>query len=156
MPGKTPAPDPREAPSLARVLLVEDHDALRDAFAELISADDELIVPVAVRSAEEALSRFREAAPDLAVVDISLPGMDGLELVRRLRRLEPELPVVVLSSHSVERWEAPALEAGARAYLVKSRAPRELIAVIRDALEHAGDHPHPSATGPGGQPSSAR
>ncbi len=139
--------DPRASTSLARVLLVEDHPALRDAVAELISADEGLVVPVAVQSAEEALARFREADPDLAVVDISLPGMDGIELIRRLRRLEPDLPIVVLSSHSVERWEGPALEAGARAYLIKSRAPRDLVAVIRETLSHDGHrHHHVSAT----------
>ncbi len=130
------------ASNLARVLLVEDHAALRDAVAELISADADLYVPVAVQSAEEALARFREADPDLAVVDISLPGMDGIELIRRLRRLEPDLPIVVLSSHSVERWEGRALEAGARAYLIKSRAPRDLVAVIRETLSNDGHGPH--------------
>lgn len=136
-------PDSGDSSSkLARVLLVEDHPALRDAVAQLISADDELFVPVAVQSAEEALARFREADPDLAVVDISLPGMDGIELIRRLRRLEPDLPIIVLSSHSVERWEAPALEAGARAYLIKSRAPRDLVAMIRETLSGDGHRPH--------------
>ena len=134
----TTDPEPPEPLAPARVLLVEDHPALRHAVAELISTDRALLVPVAARSAEEALARFREADPDLAVVDISLPGMDGLELIRRLRRLESELPIVVLSSHSVEGWEAPALEAGANAYLLKSRAPSDLLPVIRETLAEVG------------------
>ncbi len=129
------APKPQDPTPPARVLLVEDHPAMREAVAELISADEALFVPVAARSAEEALDRFREAAPDLAVVDISLPGMDGLELIRHLRLLAGDLPIVVLSSHSVEDWEAPALEAGACAYLLKSRAPSDLVPVIRATLE---------------------
>lgn len=137
-----------EPPPPARVLLVEDHAALRNAVAELISADEALFVPVAARSAEEALARFGEADPDLAVVDISLPGMDGLELIRRLRRLECDLPIVVLSSHSVEDWEAPALEAGARAYLLKSRAPSELVPVIRATLAQTRTGLPASGTGP--------
>lgn len=135
-----------------RILLVDDDESLRHALAEMIDQADGLAVSAAVGSAEEALERLDEVHPDLAVVDISLPGANGITLTRLLRRRLPGLPVLVLSSLAPAQMERPALAAGALAYLNKPHAIVELIAIIRsaldrdDGLEHRHAHDHHAAT----------
>lgn len=117
-----------------RILLVEDHEAMRVAVAELIETDRRLAVWAATGSAEEALERLETGWPDLAVVDLDLPGMQGLELVAELHRRSPELPVLVLSSHPADRYETAALDAGALGYLPKERAAFELVELVDELL----------------------
>lgn len=121
-------------PEARHILLVEDHPAMRDAVAELIESDDQLDVLAAVETAEEALELVRAQRPDLAVVDLNLPGMHGLELVSRLDQMMPDVPVVVLSSHASERFGPVALDAGARAYVEKIRTTSDLLRTVRSIL----------------------
>lgn len=128
------------------ILLVEDHEPMRQAVAELIEADDQLDVLAAVESAEEALELLGSERPDLAVVDLNLPGMHGLELVAELERRVPGVPVVVLSSHSSELYAPVALDAGARAYIEKIRTTSELVSTVRAILDmpaHPRRAPYP-------------
>lgn len=156
-----------------KILIVEDRESLRCAVEELIETDTELTVCAAEESAEDALAALEGGdalEPDLAVVDISLPGMNGLELTTRLSELRPRMPVLILSSHPPEIYERPALAAGARAYLAKSRTASDLLAAIHRLLENphggggsraprrangaksanpaAGDHPDPHLSDP--------
>ncbi|MGD2115908.1 MAG: response regulator transcription factor [Acidobacteriota bacterium] len=120
------------------VLVVDDHDAMRQALMELIETCDELRVSAAAASAEEAVEVLGRAHPDLVVADVELPGMSGIELTRLLHELRPDLPVLVLSSHPPGRFEQPALDAGACAYLVKREAARSLVPIILEHLNGAG------------------
>lgn len=122
--------DSRPSPASRRILLVEDYRDMREALAELIETDDQLQVQGAFETAEEALDRLEDGVPDLAVIDLDLPGMDGLELAAELRRRAPRLPVVILSSHSPLRYEEAARRAGARCYLAKDRAAFELVDTV--------------------------
>lgn len=126
---------PAELPQPRRILLVEDHPAMREAVTELLETDDELDVLAAVESAEDALELLESRGPvDLAVVDLNLPGMHGLELVAELDR-RAHIPVIVLSSHSSERYGPVAIDAGARAYVEKIRTAAELIDTVRQVLD---------------------
>lgn len=127
-----------------RVLLVEDHDAMRSAVAELLETDERLTVWGAAESAEVALDLMDgdpaglaadDGVPDVAVVDLDLPGMNGLELTEELHRRSPDLPVVVLSSHPADQYEEEALDAGARTYLPKERAATELVDLVHAVLD---------------------
>lgn len=120
---------------VGRVLLVDDNEPLRLAVNEMIEGADDLEVAASVGSAEEALVVFDTARPDLAVVDITLPGMNGIALLRTLKRREPDLPVVVLSSLAPQRMAPLALDAGAVAYLAKPEGFVELLATIRLGLD---------------------
>ena len=117
------------------ILLVEDHGPMRQAVAELIEADEQLDVLAAVETAEEALELLGKERADLAVVDLNLPGMHGLELVAELERRFPSVPVIVLSSHSSERYGPVARDAGARAYIEKIRTTTDLVKTVRAILE---------------------
>lgn len=127
-----------------RVLLVEDHDAMRSAVAELLETDERLTVWGSSESAEDALELMDadpagdangDGLPDIAVVDLDLPGMNGLGLTEELHRRSPDLPVVVLSSHPADQYEEEALEAGARTYLPKERAAAELVDLVHAVLD---------------------
>lgn len=117
-----------------RILVVDDHDAMRQALSDLIESREELTVCGAAASAEEAVALFETAGPDLVVADLSLPGMDGIELTRALRDRRPDLPVVVVSSHPPRRYAERALAAGVRAYLPKREAVTALVPTIFESL----------------------
>jgi DNA-binding NarL/FixJ family response regulator len=117
------------------VLLVEDQEAMRMAVAELLETDDRLSVWGSAGSAEDALELLEDGLPDIALVDLDLPGMNGLELTAEIRRLNPGLPVLVLSSHPVAGYEEAALDAGATTYLPKERAAAELLDMIHAVLD---------------------
>jgi DNA-binding NarL/FixJ family response regulator len=129
--------------AVARILLVDDHPILRNAVRQLISGLTDLTVCGEAASVQDALHAVRSLKPDLAIVDLSLGSEDGLDLVRRLRALDPRLPVVVFSMHERAMFGERAFVAGARGYVMKHEAPSQLIGAIREALATTGERPAP-------------
>ena len=119
---------------MTRILLVDDHPLLRQGIAQILEAEPDLSVAGQAGDAEEALSVFDSVAPDLVVTDISLPGMNGLELLKNLLTLHPTLPVLVVSRHDEELYAERAVRAGARGYVSKLAAGDELVIAIRRVL----------------------
>lgn len=119
---------------MTRILLVDDHPLLRQGLALTIEAELDLAVVAQAGSAEEALGRFDEAAPDLVVTDVSLPGMNGLELMRHLLTRAPDLPVLVVSRHDEALYAERAVRAGARGYVSKLAAGDQIVTAIRRVL----------------------
>ena len=124
---------------IRKIFIVEDQDLVRESYEMLIDIEDGLEVCGEAATAEEALERLPATAPDLVLVDVSLPGMSGFELVRRLRDAYPHLPVLVLSGHDHATHGAAAEEAGAVAFLSKHDGPDAIVRSIRRAL-----HPRPA------------
>lgn len=100
-----------------RVVLVEDHPVLQEVLREFVGqlAEECKVMP----DAETALAELETGEPDLMLVDLSLPGMDGIELIKVIRRRYPDLPCAILSGHRSQVYVAKALAAGANAYLLK-------------------------------------
>ena len=121
----------------ASVLLVDDHPILRQGLARLIEGEPDLSVCAEAENAEQALAAVARYRPDLAVVDLSLAGKPGVDLVRHLRQAEPPPRVLVLSMHDEAIWAPRVLQAGACGYVMKQDDPRTLLARLRQAL--AGD-----------------
>jgi len=119
---------------MTRILLVDDHPLLRQGIAQILEAEPDLEVAGQASDAEEALSMFDRIAPDLVVTDISLPGMNGLELLKNLLTLHPNLPVLVVSRHDEELYAERAVRAGSRGYVSKLAAGDELVIAIRRVL----------------------
>lgn len=115
----------------ARVFIVEDHDIVRESYVMLFELEPSLEVCGAVASAEEALEQIEAAAPDLAIIDISLPGMSGLELVEILRASRPELRMLVVTGHDESRYAEASVRAGADGFIKKGSADRILDAIAR-------------------------
>jgi DNA-binding NarL/FixJ family response regulator len=116
---------------LIKVVLVDDHSIVRAGLRRLIEESGDISVVAEAADGKEALQKADEASPQVAVVDISMPGMDGLEVVTRLHFLQPKLPILVLTMHEEEQYVIRALGAGAMGYVTKRSAPEELVRAIR-------------------------
>jgi DNA-binding NarL/FixJ family response regulator len=125
------------------VIVVEDDSRLRSGLSEMISSDPECSCVGAFGSGEEALEKAPPLKPQVAVMDINLPGMDGIECVRLLAEKLPSLQIVMLTVYQDTDSLFRALAAGAHGYLVKPARARDLIAAIRDI--HSGGAPMTSA-----------
>lgn len=115
-----------------RIILVEDHELVRAAVRQALDAAADLEVVTAVGSSEEALEVIPTLRPDVALVDIDLPGMRGPELVRELAPRFPDLWVVMLTVSRAERDLIDSIRSGARGYLRKDLSPDALVRSIRD------------------------
>jgi DNA-binding NarL/FixJ family response regulator len=118
-----------------RILVVDDHPMTRHGVASLLQQQPGLKVSGEVDSARAALAAVRVEPPDLVVVDLSLGERSGLELIKDLHALHPEVPILVFSMHYESLYAERALRAGARGYLMKSEGAAPLIAAVRAVLQ---------------------
>ncbi len=114
-----------------RVLLADDHDILRQGLKMLLSLQQDIEVVGEARTGNQALELARELKPDVVVMDITMPDMDGLEACQRIRSEMPEVQVLMLTMHESEAYFLQALRQGAAGYLVKKAAPTELHMAIQ-------------------------
>ncbi len=114
-----------------RILLVDDHAILRAGLRALLRAEADIEVVDEASDGSEAVAKTERLLPDVALMDISMPVMDGLEATRRIHQSCPEVKVLVLTIHDKEEYLFQVLEAGASGYVVKKSAPNELISAIR-------------------------
>ncbi len=117
--------------SPVRILLVEDHTIVREGLAALVASTSDLEVAGEAGSGERAVALAKTLQPDVAVVDLNLPGIDGVETIERLRAAVPDLGVVVLSMYESPQHVRPAVRAGARGYIVKGAGLSDLLAAVR-------------------------
>ena len=120
--------------SPARILIVDDHPIVRLGIRQMISGDPSLSVCCEADSAEAALQMAQGSNADLAIVDLSLGQVTGLELIRQLHESVPDLPVLVLSMHDEALFAERTLRAGARGYIMKHEAIDGLVGAIRHVL----------------------
>lgn len=133
------------ASSPARVLLADDHALVRHGLRMILEAEPDFIV---AREASDGVDAVEAAATtdiDLAVLDVSMPRMTGLQAARQLRRLQPGVAVLLLSMHANEQYLCDAVRAGAAGYVLKSAVDRELMDACRSSLR-GGGFLYPSAT----------
>ncbi len=121
-----------------RVMLVDDHAVVRMGFKLLLQEDNEIAVVGEADSGEAALKQYAALTPDVVVMDISMPGMGGMEAVSRLLAKDANARVLVLSAHEDSIHPQRLLKAGARGYLSKRSAPEELLQAIRDIAAGKG------------------
>src|ERR1700721_1655432 len=117
-----------------KVLLVDDHPSVRQGMALLINREPDLIVCPDAEESNAALQALESCRPDLAIVDISLPGRDGLELLKMIRARDPQMPVLILSMHGETTYAERALRAGANGYIMKQEATDKVLVAIRRIL----------------------
>lgn len=116
-----------------RVMLVDDHDIVRNGVRLMLSAAEDIEVCGEAANAQDALRIVREQDFEVALVDIALPGKNGLELLRALRTEKPKMAVLMLSTYSEEIYAVRALKLGASGYLTKDSPTATLIAAVRKA-----------------------
>jgi DNA-binding NarL/FixJ family response regulator len=117
-----------------KVFVVDDHPIVRERVAELINQEPDLVVCGEAEDAVQAVKAVAAAAPDIAIVDITLKDTYGIELIKQLRELHPRLPILVLSMHDESLYGERALRAGARGYLTKQEASKKVVDAIRRIL----------------------
>lgn len=120
-----------------KIFIVEDHEVVRESYVMLFDMAEDLEVCGDVASAEEALERIPDAAPDLVLVDVSLPGMNGLELIRRLLQDDPTLTALVITGHHDDQYRTAALQAGACGFVTKDEGPDALMQAVYGTLANA-------------------
>jgi DNA-binding NarL/FixJ family response regulator len=114
-----------------RLLLADDHALVREGLKRILAAAADIDVAGEAANGDEALALVKQHDFDLALVDLSMPGLSGLDLVKRLRLEKPKLRILVLSMHGESQYAARALKAGASGYLTKDAAAAQLLGAIR-------------------------
>jgi two-component system NarL family response regulator len=120
--------------SLARVLLVDDHALLRTGVANIINQEPDLRVVAEAGNGAEAIQAFELHHPDITLLDLRMPVMEGVEAVRQLRLRDPNARVIVLTTYDTDDEISQALKAGAKAYVLKDISAEGLVSCIRDVL----------------------
>jgi DNA-binding NarL/FixJ family response regulator len=124
------------APNRIRVITVDDHPIIREGIVGLINAEPDMELVAEASDGEEAIKQFRLHRPDITLMDLQMPKMDGTEAIGRIRSEFPNAKIIVLSTYSGDVQILRAIKAGARGYILKAHAHRELLEAIRSV--HAG------------------
>jgi DNA-binding NarL/FixJ family response regulator len=121
-----------------RIYIVDDHPLMRRGYRSLLESEPDLRVCGETGTVADALAEFKQASPDLVIVDITLGDVSGIDLIQRLHALQPDLPILVVSMHDEVLYAERALRAGARGYLTKGETEDDLVVTVRKLL--AGGH----------------
>jgi DNA-binding NarL/FixJ family response regulator len=116
---------------MIRILLADDHGIVRDGLRRVVEESGDIEVVAETADGREAIALAREHQPDVAVIDISMPGLDGLEVTSQLAHYLPALPVLILTMHEEDQYVVRAIRAGAKGYITKQSAPEQLVNAIR-------------------------
>jgi DNA-binding NarL/FixJ family response regulator len=128
---------------MIRVLIADDHAVVREGLRAFLALQDDVEVVAEAADGEEAVAAVERLTPDVALVDLVMPRVDGIEAIRRMRALKPETRVIVLTSFVDEDKMLPAVRAGAAGYLLKDVQPQELVGAIR-TVHGGGTLLHPT------------
>ncbi|MFC4273595.1 response regulator transcription factor [Achromobacter aloeverae] len=116
---------------MTRILLADDHTLVREGLKQILGMADGLTVKGEAANGAEALALLRQGEWDMLLLDLSMPGRSGVELIRQIKDEFPRLPILVLTMHGEQQYAVRALKAGASGYLTKESAAAELVAAVR-------------------------
>lgn len=122
---------------MIKVLLADDHAIVRAGLARIVEESGDIEVVAEASDGREALSLALKSPPDVAVIDISMPGLDGLEVAAQLLASYPALPIIILTMHEEEQYVIRAVEVGVMGYVTKRSAPEQLVSAIRKVYSGA-------------------
>jgi len=117
-----------------RILIADDHTIVRDGLRRLVAAEADMTIAGEAQNGVEVMEVVREKSVDVVLLDISMPGRNGLETLKELKRQHPSIYVIILSMHPKDQYAVRVLRAGASGYITKESAPEELILAIRKAF----------------------
>lgn len=117
--------------SKIKVFIADDHAIVRQGLKQIISDNEDLEVAAEAGDGIEALQKINDGQWDVVVLDISMPGMSGIDILKRVSKEDPELPILILSTYPAEQYALRVLKSGGSGYLTKESAPEELVTAIR-------------------------
>ena len=120
---------------MIKVLLADDHSIVRAGLCRIVEESGDMEVIAEAADGRETIRLVKERSPDVAVIDISMPGLDGLEVVSQLHGHCPDLPILILTMHEESQYVVRAIQAGAMGYMTKQSAPEQLLNAIRKIHE---------------------
>jgi DNA-binding NarL/FixJ family response regulator len=121
-------------PGKTRVFVVDDHPIVRQGLSQLINRESDMMVCGEAEDARTAIDAIAPSKPDILIVDVSLEGPDGIDLLKTIRSRDPKLPVLMLSMHDESLYAERALRAGANGYIMKQEATERVLIAIRQIL----------------------
>jgi len=127
-----------------KILVVDDHAMMRDGIRALVSLYDDIEILGEASEGKEAIEKVQELAPDVVLMDIAMPGMDGLEATRRIRKKNPAVKVIIITQHDNREYILSCIKAGAAGFVPKRALGSELLAAIR-AVSKGDSFLYPSA-----------
>jgi DNA-binding NarL/FixJ family response regulator len=116
---------------MIRIVLADDHTIVREGLKQLLAADGQIAIVGEAQDGHEALARVRELEFDVLLLDMSMPGKSGIELIKQVHAEKPKLRILILSMHEEHQYAVRAIRAGASGYITKESASRQLVAAIR-------------------------
>jgi two-component system, NarL family, invasion response regulator UvrY len=116
---------------MIRILVADDHTVVRQGIKQILAGQEGMVVEDEAENGQEVLCKMTKKNYDLILLDISMPGRSGLEIMEEIKTMQPKLPVLILSMHPEEQYAVRMLRAGAAGYLTKASAPQELISAIQ-------------------------
>ena len=122
--------------SALRLLVADDHDVVRAGMKSLLEEEPGWVVVAEAGNGREAIERAEELRPDVAVLDVTMPELNGLEAARQIRKSCPETEILILTVHETEIVAQQVLETGAKGYILKSDAGKELVAAVKNVSNH--------------------
>ncbi len=120
---------------MIRVLVADDHAIVREGIKQILADQPDLQLVGEAENGQDVLRAVRAGNVDLVLLDMSMPGRSGIELIKEIKRIAPSLRVLVLSMHEEEQYAVRAIKAGAQGYLTKTSAPDELVGAIRSVAQ---------------------
>ncbi|MEX2381914.1 MAG: response regulator transcription factor [Opitutales bacterium] len=129
--------DPQDTTRKTRIFIVDDHPLMRQAISQVLLKEPDMTVCGEASSAAEALEEIQAESPDIVIADLSLQGMSGIDLIKNLKSIFPELPILVLSMHDESIYAQRVLRAGGQGYVMKEETAEKVVQGIRRIL--AGD-----------------
>src|SRR6516164_9317221 len=118
-------------PKLIRILCVDDHALLREGISALVDGESDMKLVAEASNGQEAIEKFRLCRPDVTIMDLQMPNLDGVEAISRIRTECPDSKIIVLTTYTGDAQVLRALRAGARAYILKGHVHKDLLDTIR-------------------------
>jgi two-component system, NarL family, invasion response regulator UvrY len=116
---------------MIQVLIADDHALIRQGLRQIVADEADITIAAEAQNGGEALALLRDTAIDVVILDLNMPGLSGIDILKRIRERQPNLPVLILSMYPEDQYALRMLKAGASGYMTKECAPTELVSAIR-------------------------